>query len=107
MTTAIDLFAGLGGWSTGARAAGVQVLWAANHWPRPGGVLGDRTVVSQGCWDDPLDLALLMTFLANIAAERRVQVDVRRLFDKRRANLHVSPGAVRNGKPRHHLYKGR
>ena len=33
MTTAIDLFAGLGGWSTGARAAGVQVLWAANHWP--------------------------------------------------------------------------
>ncbi|WP_277593652.1 DNA cytosine methyltransferase [Pseudomonas chlororaphis] len=33
MTTAIDLFAGLGGWSTGARAAGIQVLWAANHWP--------------------------------------------------------------------------
>ncbi|MDU9394584.1 DNA cytosine methyltransferase [Pseudomonas sp. zfem002] len=33
MTTAIDLFAGLGGWSTGARAAGVKVLWAANHWP--------------------------------------------------------------------------
>ncbi|MBA6096378.1 DNA cytosine methyltransferase [Pseudomonas juntendi] len=33
MTTAIDLFAGLGGWSTGARAACVQVLWAANHWP--------------------------------------------------------------------------
>lgn len=33
MTTAIDLFAGLGGWSTGAAQAGVQVLWAANHWP--------------------------------------------------------------------------
>jgi DNA (cytosine-5)-methyltransferase 1 len=33
MTTAIDLFAGLGGWSKGARNAGVQVLWAANHWP--------------------------------------------------------------------------
>ncbi|WP_109514715.1 DNA cytosine methyltransferase [Pseudomonas ovata] len=33
MTTAIDLFAGLGGWSTGARAAGVKVLWAANHSP--------------------------------------------------------------------------
>ena len=30
--TAIDLFAGLGGWSTGARMAGVSVLWAANHW---------------------------------------------------------------------------
>ena len=33
MFTAIDLFAGLGGWSTGARDAGAQVLWAANHWP--------------------------------------------------------------------------
>lgn len=32
-TTAIDLFAGLGGWSTGAKNAGVDVLWAANHWP--------------------------------------------------------------------------
>jgi DNA (cytosine-5)-methyltransferase 1 len=30
--SAIDLFAGLGGWSTGARMAGVNVLWAANHW---------------------------------------------------------------------------
>lgn len=33
MTTAIDLFAGLGGWSAGAKMAGVDVLWAANHWP--------------------------------------------------------------------------
>ena len=33
MITAIDLFAGLGGWSTGARMAGINVLWAANHWP--------------------------------------------------------------------------
>lgn len=32
MNTAIDLFAGLGGWSTGAKMAGVNVLWAANHW---------------------------------------------------------------------------
>lgn len=30
---AIDLFAGLGGWSTGARMAGIEVVWAANHWP--------------------------------------------------------------------------
>lgn len=33
MITAVDLFAGLGGWSTGARMAGINVLWAANHWP--------------------------------------------------------------------------
>lgn len=30
---AIDLFAGAGGCSTGATMAGVQVVWAANHWP--------------------------------------------------------------------------
>ncbi|CAK9889166.1 DNA cytosine methyltransferase [Pseudomonas fluorescens] len=33
MTKAIDLFSGFGGWSTGARKAGVKVVWAANHWP--------------------------------------------------------------------------
>lgn len=30
---AIDLFAGLGGFTAGARMAGAQVAWAANHWP--------------------------------------------------------------------------
>ena len=30
---AIDLFAGAGGFSTGARMAGVNVVWAGNHWP--------------------------------------------------------------------------
>ncbi|MGM0562814.1 MAG: DNA cytosine methyltransferase [Pseudomonadota bacterium] len=30
---AIDLFAGAGGFSTGARLAGLEVVWAANHWP--------------------------------------------------------------------------
>lgn len=29
----IDLFAGAGGFSTGAAMAGVNVVWAANHWP--------------------------------------------------------------------------
>lgn len=28
----IDLFAGAGGFTTGAQAAGARVLWAANHW---------------------------------------------------------------------------
>lgn len=31
--TAIDLFAGAGGFSAGAGMAGIRVLWAANHWP--------------------------------------------------------------------------
>ena len=30
---AIDLFAGAGGFSTGAALAGCRVLWAADHWP--------------------------------------------------------------------------
>lgn len=30
---AVDLFAGAGGFSTGAQMAGVSVAWAANHWP--------------------------------------------------------------------------
>lgn len=30
---AIDLFAGLGGFSEGAEQAGCHVVWAANHWP--------------------------------------------------------------------------
>jgi len=29
---AIDLFAGAGGFSTGAEMAGIDVVWAANHW---------------------------------------------------------------------------
>ena len=28
----IDLFAGAGGFSTGATMAGCNVVWAANHW---------------------------------------------------------------------------
>lgn len=31
--TAIDLFAGGGGFTTAAESVGVRVLWAANHWP--------------------------------------------------------------------------
>lgn len=30
---AIDLFAGAGGFTEGARRAGLEVVWAANHWP--------------------------------------------------------------------------
>jgi DNA (cytosine-5)-methyltransferase 1 len=33
VTRAIDLFAGWGGWTLGAQRAGVEVVWAANHWP--------------------------------------------------------------------------
>ncbi len=30
---AIDLFAGAGGFTEGAIEAGIEVMWAANHWP--------------------------------------------------------------------------
>ncbi|BEM96475.1 MULTISPECIES: DNA cytosine methyltransferase [Serratia] len=33
MIKASDLFAGLGGSSTGAKMAGAEVVWAGNHWP--------------------------------------------------------------------------
>ena len=33
MITAIDSFAGAGGSSTGLTQAGIEVVWAANHWP--------------------------------------------------------------------------
>jgi len=33
LATAVDLFAGAGGFTCGAEAAGVRVLLAANHWP--------------------------------------------------------------------------
>lgn len=29
---AVDLFAGLGGFSEGAEQAGCRVVWAGNHW---------------------------------------------------------------------------
>lgn len=31
--TCVDLFAGAGGFTEGARAAGAKVVWAGNHWP--------------------------------------------------------------------------
>jgi len=33
MFTAIDLFSGFGGWTRGGVDPGLQILWAANHWP--------------------------------------------------------------------------
>lgn len=33
MMRAVDLFAGSGGFSQGAKLAGVNVVWAGNHWP--------------------------------------------------------------------------
>jgi DNA (cytosine-5)-methyltransferase 1 len=42
MITAIDSFAGAGGSSTGLAQAGVDVAWAANHWPTAVGTHQDN-----------------------------------------------------------------
>lgn len=39
---AVDLFAGAGGFSTGATMAGCNVVWAANHWPEAVAVHADN-----------------------------------------------------------------
>ena len=50
--TAIDLFAGAGGFTTGAQAAGVRVLWAANHWQAAVDVHADNhPAVDHSCQD--------------------------------------------------------
>jgi len=61
---AVDLFAGAGGTSTGARSVGVEIVAAVNHWPRAvgapswGAALGryhHGTVGPRaGCWADTL-----------------------------------------------------
>lgn len=33
MKRAADIFSGFGGWTRAAKSAGIDVLWAANHWP--------------------------------------------------------------------------
>ncbi|WP_312547600.1 DNA cytosine methyltransferase [Massilia sp.] len=57
---AIDLFAGAGGFSTGAKMAGIEVVWAANHWPaaveihsqnHPGAQHACQDL-QQACWMD-------------------------------------------------------
>lgn len=50
MIDTIDLFAGAGGFSEGARDAGCRVVWAANHWPAAVEML-DRTTRDYGSDD--------------------------------------------------------
>lgn len=49
---AIDLFAGAGGFSTGATMAGVNVVWAANHWPAAVQVHADNHPATQHVCQD-------------------------------------------------------
>lgn len=49
---AIDLFAGLGGNSEGARQAGVEVVWAANHWQAAVDVHADNHPTTQHICQD-------------------------------------------------------
>lgn len=49
---AIDLFAGAGGFSTGATMAGCTVVWAANHWPAAVAVHADNhPATAHACQD--------------------------------------------------------
>ena len=49
---AIDLFAGAGGFSTGATMAGCRVIWAANHWPAAVAVHADNHPDTQHACQD-------------------------------------------------------
>lgn len=49
---AIDLFAGAGGFSTGAAMAGCEVVWAANHWPAAVAVHADNHPATQHACQD-------------------------------------------------------
>lgn len=49
---AIDLFAGAGGFTSGAQQAGADVIWAANHWPTAVEVHGrNHPHVAHSCQD--------------------------------------------------------
>lgn len=52
MKRAVDLFAGAGGFSTGARLAGLRVVWAANHWPAAVGIhAANHPGIEHSCQD--------------------------------------------------------
>lgn len=81
---AVDLFAGLGGWTAGATAAGLRVLFAANHW---------RAAVDAHAANHP-DV--------HHECQDLMQVDWRMLPDLRDGALIASPacqGFSSNGRP--------
>lgn len=71
---AIDLFAGAGGFSTGAVMAGCSVAWAANHWPTAvewHAATHPSTV--HACQD--LQQADFITFIQSEAADRGIELE--------------------------------
>lgn len=103
---AIDLFAGAGGFSTGAEMAGCEVVWAANHWPEAVAVhWANHPKAEHACQDlQQADFTMLPAYdllLASPACQghSRARGKERPHHDAQRATAWAVVSALEAGRP--------